>query len=207
MTFLEIYNLIVAEIWQDSTPPSSASTILKGEFGTINRACKKIQRDYNYWFMREEEEFSTTSGVNTKDVSDLKKLISLRYADAEGNYNIDLEYIGGESDFTSSDEAEYASEYKVEGNQLIFSPTPNAAKDLKLVYFKFFPALSDDADENDLTIYAGDAIKDLAISYFMQIKKEFDLSNIYKNNYLEDLESLREEDRDRRQRYNKEYSY
>lgn len=180
MTFIELYNRIVFEIWGNSTPPSGTATQLMGTGGIINNVIRLIQQNKNYWFMEASDTISIIDGTQSYSLpSDFKQIIrcGLRYTKTDNNYTAPMRMLGEgqarEDYLESTQETEYPEAYSIFGGELKVYPKPSQNSTLDIFYYKFLTALSADADHNDLTDYGYDAIIGLSCARMLKILKEF----------------------------------
>jgi hypothetical protein len=92
VNYLSVYNEIVAQVFGDTTPPTTTPTRLYGTEGLIARKRKEIQDEHNYWFMEKSWRLPIIDGVNNYDLpTDFKEELRLRFEDIKtGDYRTPL---------------------------------------------------------------------------------------------------------------------
>ena len=83
MTLAQIYARVCFSLFGNSAVPSGTAVVLRGTAGSdtngiIQNVHQQIMKDYNYWFMRNSNTYSTIGGTSQYALpSDYKELIAL----------------------------------------------------------------------------------------------------------------------------------
>lgn len=167
MTVQQILDKINWLVFGDSTPPSSVSTHLIGSEGLISQAHRRIQEEWDYWFMEENTTISVVSGISNYTMpTDIKREISLYFTNATtGYYESPLQKLMKgqmETTFTNpSATATYPTHYEIFGGSvsgtydtLYIYPEPSAASTLNLRYYKYFTRPTAGGSTDQVTVYA-----------------------------------------------------
>jgi len=212
MTFYEIYESVVMKLWGDSTPPTSATSFLQGDEGLISKYYRKVQQDYNYWFMRAYTYWDTVVGTQTYNLPDnCKEIISMQFkVNGEDYFKDPLSPLQLTDPFTekwpeNNNTAEYPEYYEMIGESITLYPSPNAVRTLHLIYWTLLtsPVAADwveaTSTENAVTQYAGEQIAYFAASDYSGMMKEYDQAQYYNQKAQELIFDLKQEDFRRRQ--------
>lgn len=208
MTFGEIYSNVCFNIWGNSAVPAGAATRLQGDEGIISRCHKIIQQEYNYWFMHTWYETTAVIGTQSYPLpATFKELIAVQFKKNGEAYFLpplaivdDIQAHAGL--WTDNSTAEYPTYAQLADESIILYPTPSAAREFHIIYYKIFASPTTagfTAAYDDVTNRAGDAIAALATVRMARILKEWDIAEQWSEEYQEEVSRLQEEDRRRRQ--------
>jgi hypothetical protein len=215
MTFGEIYTKVAYLIWGDSTPPAGATTMLTGDEGIIANTHRRIMSDYNYWFMQTYMTGTTTAGVNSYAMaSNYKEIISVQFkTEGDGYFQPPCQPLTlGQAQIQQwtnlESTADYPFYYEIVSNDIVFYPTPAQTDyDFHIMYWRYLDGPTSafvdgtSTESSSITVYSGDAVAYLAAADMLQIMDEFQKADIYKTKGYECIETLRQEDRSRRQNH------
>ncbi|GEM_PF-5331834 len=205
MTYQEIYNLICYKCWGDlgaSPPPAAIANYLPQ---MIFRAHRKIQQDYNYWFMRFSITQNTIAAQEAYALPDAyKEMIEIRqqlqgdtkYLPSIPVVHFDeLKYLN-----SARQQALYAKCYALMNNNMYLHPIPQESDIvINLHLWKFLVMTIDATFEDDLMRYGGSAIVNYVVSELKQDLDESNASARYFERFTDDMEQLQREDYRRRQ--------
>lgn len=221
MTFGEIYTRIAYKVWGNSAAPTGASGVLTGANGMISFAHKKIQRDYNFWFMREFSTISTTANTQAYTLpTDFKELISCMWRKLESDGTDSEDFSSPLSPVASTDAhgdlwtsnsstEEYPQFFDMEdGNIVLYRKPLYSDRVLHIIYWKFLAdptaAFVDGSstEETALTTSGAgaEAIVYLVCHELENDRSEFAISDRYYAKHLECIVNLQKEDFSKRQK-------
>ena len=214
MTFGEIYTKACQKVWGSSEVPAIA-TALVGQNGIISDIHRKIQQDYNYWFMQAYATITTIAGTYAYNLpSEYKEIIDCLFKiDGEENFTSPLTALGlGESQLSHWNDStdEYAQYYEIVNGAITIYPKPNAIRSLHVNYWQFLRRPTDaefTLYEDALSQFGYEAIINMAVVEIADILKEFDLSQRFEAKANTALDLLKAEDRSRRQYHIAEIQY
>jgi len=211
MTWTEVYNRVVFKIWGNSTVPAGTLAVLQGDEGIIGNVHRKIQQDYNYWFMQTSGTLTSASGTQSYSATGLsgtyKEIISMAWlVDGETFYSDPLSPVSTQDAeklyIQSAATAKYPTLYELRDENIILYPIPTTSSlTLRVQYWQFLdrPPASFDATTDDLITYGADAVVNGAAAEMLEILKEWDSVKAMNGRAGEALELLKQEDRRRRQ--------
>jgi len=206
LTVQEIYDAVVFNLWGNTGAPAGVEAVINR---IIEQCHRRVQQDYNYWFMHTWAALECEAGVQSYALPEnFKEYISSLWQtvdseDEPNGFTKILSVIGmGDAQQYLWQQDGYSVEYpeyvEITGGNLVVYPDITEARTLYLVYWMFLD-LPDAAEDDDLTIYGDEVLVNMATYKTALHLKEFDLVNAYKTEYLESLELLKNEDRRRRQ--------
>jgi len=205
MTWQEIYNLTVFKIWGTSVPPAGVQNVLQGQYGLIANAHRKIQKDYNYWFMEATATNALIAGTaNYALPAGFKEIIreGIRLVDAtSGDYNIPIKPLMPNDAYIdhrgASDEADYPNYYEIYGGELVLYPTPSldgVVLNMRCYVYLDRPPAVFDATYDDLTRNGHGAIVALAAAEMCKIQEEYQKAQVFEAEAAAEIELLKVED-------------
>ena len=213
MTFGEIYNKVCQKVWGSSPPPTIASA-LTGQNGIISDIHRKIQQNYNYWFMQAYATIVMIDGTQAYNLpSEFKEIINCLYKiDGQENFTDPLTPLGlGQGQLEWKDEeTEYPTLYEIVNGAIVLYPRPSEARTLHVNYWQFLRRPTDaefTTYEDALSQFGYEVMINLSVVEIADILKEFDLSQRFDSKALEALDLLKTEDRSRRQNHIAEILY
>lgn len=205
MTLLEISNRISYKVWGDPTaspPPASASAILPD---LILEAWRKIQIDYNYWFMKSSATISTVAGTTLYNLpTNFKEIISCYFQIYGQTYYgqplVPIDDAGANKYLSYNTQIEYPESFQIADEQIKLFPAPSGIRTLTVNYWKFLTEPTTfNTHEDDLTIYGYKAIVNFCVAELKADLEGFQESNFYTAKYEEAIADLKREDYRRRQ--------
>lgn len=122
MNYESVYNDIIAIVYGDTDPPDSVQDRLYGSEGLIARKCRKIMKDYNYWFMETSMRLPIINGISSYNLPlNFKEEHRLRFEDiSTGDYHTPLKKLSLdeiETSYKDRDREEYyPSRYYIDFN-------------------------------------------------------------------------------------------
>jgi hypothetical protein len=217
MTLSEIYDAICMRVWGEATAPPIAENILAGENGVIADIHRKLQEEYNFYFMRDTGTVTTTAGTASYSLpSDYKQIITVQAkVDGEDYYAVPMKPLGtgdAQSTYMRSDkEAEYPEAYDIVDDQIVFYPVPSEdSYEILLTYWKYLTAPTDatfDDFEDDLTMAGSELMVLMGVVEMADVLKEWDTVNRYENKVASAFETLKRRDQRWRQSQIMEVEY
>lgn len=205
MNWTEIYNQVVYEVWGNSTPPEGTVAALQGANGIIAQVHRKIQEDYNYWFMETTWTTTLTDGVQSYVLPTLFKevvqngfqLIDVtsldRYPPLSPMQPNDMANHFRDADY----EADYPSFYEIYGGALLLYPMPSltgVTLSARIYQYLARPPAVFDTTSDTLTINGADAIVYGAAARICKIQEEYQKFQVLKSEFAEELERLMQMD-------------
>jgi len=89
MTWYEAYQRVCFKIWGNSAVPSGTAAVLQGDEGIIANVHRKLQQDYNYWFMQTWGTITTVAGTYSYSLpTDFKEMISAAWEIVGNEYTL-----------------------------------------------------------------------------------------------------------------------
>lgn len=205
MTYAEIYTVICRQLWGNSPAPASASAILEGENGVIADCQQKVQKDYNYWFMQAYAEIITADGQYGYNLPyDFKEIINCLFKqDGTNVFYSPLTPLGlGQGQHMWTDqEAEYPEYYEIVDGSIVLYPKPSEIRELTLNYWKIFERPTSTATEDAVSLNMPKVLAYMALIEYADIQKEYDVSQRYEAKLYEEMESIKNQDRAKRQNH------
>ncbi len=214
MTFGEIYNAVVFNVWGDAVPPTGSVARLQGEEGIIVNMAQSLQKDYNYWFMEMWTVIDSVAGSQGYMLpTDFKELINCMWtvvdATATDTYFTEpLKVLShGEAHVRwrdNNERTEYPGYFEIQsGNSLVLYPIPEFSdRELVAVFYRFLSRPTDaqftDA-ENEITTHGAEAIIALSTARMFRILQELNMSTVFDREAQREIELLKYEDVRRRQ--------
>lgn len=210
MTFGEISDKVQFKIWGTSTPPQGAVAQLEGQDGIICDCHRKIQQKYNYWFMQGYTSFPTVANLQAYPLpADYKELISVQFKVYGTDYFQEpMSPLGlKEAQYykwtENADPVEYPTWFELIGESIVLYPAPSTANYyFHMVYWGFLMRPTDalfQTTEDELTMYGGTAIVNMAVAEMKDVLEEYQAAEMWRRKAEDEIESLKEEDRRRRQ--------
>jgi len=205
MNWTELYNRVVFEVYGNSVPAQGTQNVLQGEYGIIANAHRKIQEDYNYWFMESTELTTLTDGVRNYPLPALFKEVvqnGFRMVDTvSGNYCSPISPMQPNDAFNhfrnATEEVDYPTHYEIYGGELLLYPTPAltgvvlAAKIYK--YLPRPPAVFD-LTYDALTRNGHNAVIYEAAANICRIQEEYQKMQVFQGELVKELERLMQMD-------------
>lgn len=207
MTIQQIYDTVVFNLWGNTGAPAGmVAQILR----IIEQCHRQVQEDYNYWFMHTWADIDCVAGTQSYALPALfKEQIAALWETIDANddpngFSKTLQAIGlgdGPTYLWQRDgtAVEYPEYIEITGDNLVIYDDLAEARTLYLVYWTFLSFPADLVTEDALTQY-GDWVLINMSSYRTAAQiKDWEAVQFYKGEYNETLESLKNEDRRRRQ--------
>jgi hypothetical protein len=213
MTFGEVLARVNFKIWGNSTVPSGTTTVLTGDEGIIANVHRKIQQDYNYWFMHETVSLNMVVGTQAYTLpDDYKEVIEngVLFKTTSQSYFQDPMTKINRSEAQAlfwpinNATAEYPTHFEITEDSMVVYPSPSAtASELHFCYWKFLgrPTTSftdtTSTETDDLLKFGADAVVNAASAEMLDILDEFGKADRYRQQLQGDLELLKHESKRR----------
>jgi len=189
MTWIEVYNATILKVFGESTPSAGLDVAIRGSSGIIANAHRKIQQDWNYWFMEAETTITLAAGTPSYALpTGFKEIFprGLRLKDSStGDFDLPLSPLlpneAYETFRDSDDEADYPLYYEIFGGSLYLYPTPQLAGVVAyLRYYKYLdrPPTTFAATTDILITEGANAVIFLAASEICKIQEEYQKAQI-----------------------------
>ena len=209
MTFYEIYTSTIMKIWGDTTPPTSGVSYIQDLISNIHR---KLQQDYNFWFMRAYTTWETVVDSQTYGApAEFKEMINLQFKKEGESYFTDpMSVLKLTEPFVTqwnknNGSVEYPEFYELQSDYITIYPAPSEIRTLHLIYWTFSsrPVAADwiegSSTEDSVAAYLGEAISYIAASDYSLIQKDYEQAKIYNDKANELIYNLKREDNRKRQ--------
>lgn len=205
MNWTDIYNRVVFEVWGNSVPAQGFPGVLQGEYGIIANAHRKIQEDYNYWFMEQAGTNVLIDGTaNYALPVGFKEIIQngLQLVDATtGDYTLPLSPMQPNDTFNhfrdADEEADYPTFYEIFGGEIILHPTPSlSGVVMRLRCFSYLarPPAVFGVTYDDLTRGGHNAIIYEACANICRIQEEYQKEQRFMEQFRVEIERLMQSD-------------
>jgi len=223
MTFNEVLARVQWNIWGNTISPANAVAMLGGDNGIIARAHHRIQVDHNYWFMQTWAQITSEYNEGTEEYTqayllplNIKEIINFlwRTVDDSGvatGYTKPLAQLTLEQaqqhfwPRDNNDAVEYPEYFEVVNGAIVFYPDGNCSRTGVLNYWQYIACLLGDLE--DALMEAGpEAVIALATSDMYLVLHEIELSQLWKNRFLEECEILRTKDYHKRRAHIDEFA-
>lgn len=155
----------------------------------------RISRDLRLRSQVTSATITTTAGVQSASLP--TGWLEFENVTVAGNPNTQLTYVNIQHLDTKFPENSYTGQpvvYSIEGQQILFGPTPDAVYSVPVLYYKRLDSLSADADTNWLLTYHPNIYLFAALSEAAPFLKEDDRILIWETKYKNDCEALQEAD-------------
>lgn len=212
MTYAEIISAISFRVWGNTTPPQNSLTMIQS---MVQQLCRRLQQDYDYWFMETWAQVTVAAYQQAYDLPDnIKQIINLMWAKEDGGYSNPLRPLTADEahrKFWRNDEsetAEYPEFYEISASSMVLYPDPlpdeddeTATRTLQIVYWKFLDDIENFITyEDDFSTHGADVLINLVTSEMLDIIGDTDKSQRYGVRGAEALTLLKHQDYKLRQK-------
>jgi hypothetical protein len=203
----DIITRVIVEVFGSDVPQPEVLTNLYGVDGIIDNIRKKLQEDYDYWFMLETTTETLVDSQSAYDIDyEFKKEIDLRIEDENGSFYDPLTKISPKESDTlqssSSDPLYYWTDYSTYRRFNLY-PTPSitapATRTLHIRYWKYLARLSADNDtldaaEDVISIECPYYIINKAASLISKTIENYEKMSLFETYAQSELQDLKKKD-------------
>lgn len=198
MTFQQVYDQIVWNIWGDTIPPASVPINLQSPTGLISDFHRKIQEEENFWFMETETTQAVTTGTSDYALPTyFKEPIGLRFLTSDGDYTELLRRIWRREKFvgfqSGSETADYPEYYEIFEGNICLLPEPCVDSTLYIRYYKYLDRPTNFATDDAMISNTAGALALVyrVCEYIAKILKDEAGSQVYFQKYMMELDKLK----------------